>query len=628
MFRRKDTRRATFAVALGALASMATPPPCWALGQDAGAIGPSTTAAERTEPKRPTPPVPEWVLDARLYFVEVDRYFDGDTSNDPAETASWAAHIPTATPRADAEAVGAAMTTPVREAERRTYGGDLQGLSARLDHLEELAVNVLVLDPVFAGTGGHPKTVADPRHIDDAFGMAGSLQAVTGETDDPSTWTFTSTDRLFLEFVRTAHRRGFRVVLSGMFGDVGHAVAAPEAAERTLMAVTRRWLDPNGDSDTADGIDGWFVNFPTDEPLEFWPKWQAMVKSVNPAAALLYIDSSGVPSKTIRESFDAYVDVSASRAIRQFFRPGRTEPTLDAFLADLASRQATTGETERPARLTMLSDLPGPRLLTALDDPGASSAGVPSVGDNGPSAGAIDRWRLATILQHFYSAAPITYYGDEIGMFGACRPWPRPPMWWRNPPPGGETARGYRGDLFGLVRWLHNQRTRYAPLTRGGFEAVLQDEERRVFAVSRSLPGDRVILVVNYGDKKQKIMLPVGEPGTMVGLLSPNIKPTPARKRVPVGPPEAGRAKNGEVLSEPSEASQGDAGRDAGPHRDAAAAGPQVMELLDYSDIRRIRMGGSRQYVNEDGKVVVWVSPMSVRVVLVSSDEPWRRPNE
>jgi hypothetical protein len=52
------------------------------------------------------------------------------------------------------------------------------------------------------------------------------------------------------------------------------------------------------------------------------------------------------------------------------------------------------------------------------------------------------------------------------------------------------------------------------------------------------------------------------------------------------------------------------------------------MELLDYSDIRRIRMGGSRQYVNEDGKVVVWVSPMSVRVVLVSSDEPWRRPNE
>ena len=53
---------------------------------------------------------------------------------------------------------------------------------------------------------------------------------------------------------------------------------------RHIYAITRRWMDPNGDGDPSDGVDGWRLDVPNEVPMQFWHEWRALVKSVNPDA--------------------------------------------------------------------------------------------------------------------------------------------------------------------------------------------------------------------------------------------------------------------------------------------------------------------------------------------------------
>ena len=190
---------------------------------------------------------PKWAGDARWYHIVVPRFHNGDPSNDPPDTLPWTADWP----------VHAAPAVPAKQAERdaakqlnaRRYGGDLQGLRMRLEYLKTLGVSALYLDPIFHGAVEYPQTAVDLRHIDDSFGIKGSGRRIAGETADPKTWRFSATDRLFLDFVKEAHKMGFRVVLLGLSGRLGAATKPSKDVERHLFAVTRRWMDPNADGD-------------------------------------------------------------------------------------------------------------------------------------------------------------------------------------------------------------------------------------------------------------------------------------------------------------------------------------------------------------------------------------------
>ena len=44
-----------------------------------------------------------------------------------------------------------------------------------------------------------------------------------------------------------------------------------------VYAATRRWMDPNGDSDPEDGIDGWRLDVAYEIPHRFWKDWRKLV---------------------------------------------------------------------------------------------------------------------------------------------------------------------------------------------------------------------------------------------------------------------------------------------------------------------------------------------------------------
>ena len=229
---------------------------------------------------------------------------------------------------------------PLRETvfERR-FGGDLQGVERRLGHIRDLGATVIWFCPVFDSTSLHKYDAADHRHIDPALGHPDSPTLTRPAfSTDPSTWEWTPADRYFVdEFLPAARSHGLRTVLDGVWNHVGLAhptfrsvlsqgndspyaswyYFGVDATGRTntwqawdrrngglpefrqiggdlvpgvkehVFAVTERWMDPNGDGDPSDGIDGWRLDVANEVGLTFWGDWRAHVREINPEAALV-----------------------------------------------------------------------------------------------------------------------------------------------------------------------------------------------------------------------------------------------------------------------------------------------------------------------------------------------------
>lgn len=104
-----------------------------------------------------------WLERSVFYQIFPDRFANGDPSNDPIE-------------ETDPRYRYTRKTFPWGEAapkDRRLmpfYGGDLQGIQAHLDYLEELGVNALYLNPIFTAFTNHRYDVSNFREVDPVLG--------------------------------------------------------------------------------------------------------------------------------------------------------------------------------------------------------------------------------------------------------------------------------------------------------------------------------------------------------------------------------------------------------------------------------------------------------------------------
>ncbi len=537
--------------------------------------------------------LPSWVADARWYYVSIPRFCNGDTQNDPSDAIPWSSAWPTVS--TDAKSKGAGQIPSEAEIDGRKYGGDLQGLIKRLPNLADLGVNALCLSPVFHGSGELRLRQVDLRHVDPGIGVPGSLKECVDEKSDPSSWVWSSSDKLLLDLIRRAHKQGIRVVISGIFYAVESANTPPAEFEAYYLAATKRWMDPDGDGDPSDGVDGWFVSF-EEGPLRlfdakssaFWGRWRAEVRRANPNAIVIANGPLAL-ARIATGPFDLAFNEPLAGTIQHFFSRDAS-PQSARQLLDLLESGGSPGPGDaRFGHLTPVSRAgQSARLLTALSVGGSSTKRRRS-GSPGPMPDdeAQARWRLATVFQHFCPGAPMTYFGDEVGVFGGSGGFANAPMWWKDEQGADPSNAAYRDDFASLVQWLHHMRQWYEPLRRGAFRGVLADDADKILAFARTLPGDEIILVMNYGDEKKLVLLPAGKPGQLVGVFSPQIPPLKRR-----------------------------------PSKKDKPEDKKVGSKDPVDKIEPLRGGGSRQFVNREGTVRLWVAPKSVRVVFVNDKEP------
>jgi cyclomaltodextrinase len=517
--------------------------------------------------------VPSWVRTAVWYDILVPRFANGDPLNDPEGTLPWVADWltpPTGKPLKDDDTAGL---------DHRSYGGDLAGVTKRLDYLKALAVNTLVLSPVFESAAELKGVPSDYRHVASAFGKATTRGQKFPASLNPKEWTITDSDRVLLELVKEAHAREMRVVLDLPLDDVGadHWAwqevgkqgkqspyaewfevswsgstmipptgpdrpgvalrAHPERGfapsfEKHLVNIMRRWMDPNGDGDPSDGVDGWRVNVDSGKlPEAFLGRLRAEAKKVNPNAVIVAETRSKNLDRWLdAKVVDAVTDHGIGDLIRRFVSAGPGKYSIEKFVSDVQAHCPPGESLDRAARISVLSDAQTGRLLTMLTEE-PNVRGYAAVGRPHPPTNImLQRFRLAMAL-HCYSPGNLMfYYGEEAGMQGLGGPLARGPMWWHDLPAQAARTSLQQPELFSLTRSMGLLRDVYPFLGHAARKIIQTDPATGIFVVQWSGPGAELYTVINTGTKEQRVMVPIGEPEQMVGMMRPQLKPSRMRK--------------------------------------------------------------------------------------------------
>lgn len=170
---------------------------------------------------------PDWAKGAVFYQIYVDRFYNGDPTNDVLTNEYQ--YIGDKTVKVeDWDKYPAAMGV------REFYGGDLQGVLDKMDYLQDLGVDVIYFNPLFVSPSNHKYDIQDYDYIDPHFGKIvhdeGELlkpeqtenRLATRYIDRVSNKeNLEASNELFAEVVKEAHRRVMKVILDGVFNHCG-----------------------------------------------------------------------------------------------------------------------------------------------------------------------------------------------------------------------------------------------------------------------------------------------------------------------------------------------------------------------------------------------------------------------
>ena len=170
---------------------------------------------------------PDWAKGAVMYQIYVDRFCNGDKTNDVLtdEYSYLGQHV---VHMDDWNAYPSSFDV------HEFYGGDLQGVIDKLDYLEDLGIEAIYFNPLFLSPSNHKYDIQDYDHIDPHFGKIiderGELLSPGQDENRLATKyinrvtnpvNLEAGNEMFASFVAEAHKRGIKVILDGVFNHCG-----------------------------------------------------------------------------------------------------------------------------------------------------------------------------------------------------------------------------------------------------------------------------------------------------------------------------------------------------------------------------------------------------------------------
>jgi glycosidase len=415
--------------------------------------------------------VPEWLRDAVIYQVFVDRFAPGGgaTFGAPATLGGF-------------------------------FGGTLRGVIEQLDYIGDIGVDCLWLSPLFPSPSHHGYDATDYRRIEPRLGSDDDLR----------------------QLIAAAHARGIRVLLDYVVNHVSseHAAFQQALADRESPTASwftfTRWPDqylsffgvpdlPQIDSDAPpardymieharywleQGVDGFRLDYANGPSHAFWSAFRAATRAAKPDSVTFgEVVETAALQRTYQGRLDGCLDFLLLQALRQFFAFGSMPPSeFDTFLR------------------RHLAFFPPDFALPSFLDNHDMNRFLWVVG------GDTRRLKLAALCQFTLPHPPIVYYGTEVGLAqhrdvryadGSGHPEEsRLPMLW-----DGAQNR----DLLDFYRRLVSLRRSESNLWHGTRRTLLIDDQAGLYVYSCSDGASTAIVALNNGANTQHSRLPAGQ---------------------------------------------------------------------------------------------------------------------
>lgn len=448
--------------------------------------------------------------------------------------------------------------------------GDIPGLIERLDELndgepggDDLGVTALWLMPIAQSPSYHGYDVVDYTRVDDEYGTNDDFKRLIEECEkrgmrvivdlvlnhcswehpwfeaaaDPESpyhdffiWRETKPD-----WEHNLHMwRDNKIEQTGEYYYGFFSNRMPDLnfdnpfVSATAYDISRTWLDDLG----AHGfrldairhlIERGETVSSTPETIAWLEDWHRYVRSIAPGA--FTVGEVWGPTSEVRQYLPNAIDSAFEFQLAETIVAG----VNSGDAADLAGHIAHLNEAYDGAPFsTFLTNHDQDRLMSQL-----------SREDDEPGGDAVAKNKLAASLLLTLPGTPFLYYGEEIGMTGV-KPDPdlRTPMQWTADPErtgfttgkpwrdvnadtqtiNVESQKADRGSLWNHYKKMVELRLG-TPALRRGETAVLETSDPALLAFTRTLDGERVLVLANMGDRPMRsfeIESPAFEPDTLV----------------------------------------------------------------------------------------------------------------
>ena len=432
--------------------------------------------------------------------------------------------------------------------------GDLNGIRARLDYLQRLGVTTLLLTPLYPSPFYHNYFADDFEGIDREFGTMDDFQALVGDLHKRGMKIFLDEEIQYVtgqhEWYRRSHDQpGGRFDGFLLYKDATNHQPVPtlsasndylvwpnqrqhiftvNLAEPKVRAHFTRylktWVDPDGDGDPRDGVDGFRIDHMMDDLdnrgvltnllREFWAPMLDELRALNPKLRVIAEQADWGDG----ESFFTQGKVDMVFA----FPIWRTAQTLDAAAFAAAIERANRIITGKREQLVFIENHDTDRFASG---PGTTPA----------------IRRLGAAIMMLSGWTPSIYYGQELGMTGKKLENPgsnadvadiprRKAVRWGDGVRGSSDAKWYcavpdaydapdchaagdvasvaqqdraRASLLNSYRALAGLRLRYPALASGTSRVVAQSKD--LVLIERAKDSDRALILFNFAGTAQSM---------------------------------------------------------------------------------------------------------------------------
>ncbi len=471
---------------------------------------------------------PKWVREAVFYQIFPDRFYNGDARNDIRTGELTVNGFPT---------IGMDWNQrPLEWTQGRCldfFGGDLQGIRAKIPYLKELGVTALYLNPIFAAPSVHKYDCIDYFHVDPHFGGDEALAELSAALHENGMKLILD---ISINHTGAAHRWFNR---DGLYFDksVG-AYNNPDAPERAYYdfhpgnyyttwkavadmptlnftsdalrdilyrgpdSVIRKWLKP------PYSIDGWRFdvadvmarNGEHQLDMEVWRELRQAIREENPDAYILAEDWGDCGEHLQGDQWDSPMNYFGfGRPVRQLLGENdwfqNDSPTLRHCRFRLSAEDFAGRVLEHLGKIPFALQQCQFNLFDSHD-----ITRLHSNPDISP-----EQWRGVVCLQFAMPGAPSVYYGDEAAIDG----WQGSLEGCRFPMPWGTDFE--QCDAYRLTQTLARLKTSRKALQVGGFRFLYA--QNQTVAVARFTENEAFVAVMSTSDTAQTILLPLGAIG-------------------------------------------------------------------------------------------------------------------